>query len=134
MTSKKVRQLKGSLDKDAKAAIHKDLDAMIERTASDLGATREVVAREVYYRMQRHPDPDLRRNPTTAEKRRAFRYWAEACQRSGCTEPLNFGEAEFHHLARGVQDQHAPANLLPYHAKCHAAEHSLSRDVPKRRR
>jgi hypothetical protein len=104
----------------------------------DLGVSRAVVAREVFYRMQRHPDPDMRRNPTAAEKRAAFKYWGGACQRPGCDEPLEFKGAVFHHRVRGASDQHAPPNLRPYHAKCHDAEHavrvaSLSKGGPRRK-
>lgn len=127
-----------SVDKEAKDRIHSRIDEMIEGTAEEVGLTPEEVAQETFYRMQRHPDPGLRRNATKAEQRASFEHWGE-CQRPGCTDELTIEEAVFHHLERGIPEQHSPSNLLPFHPGCHDAAHSvhegsLSKGSPAKKR
>ena len=123
---------------DVKSAIRERFDLMVEKTASELVIPREMVAREIFYWIQRHPDPDLRRNPNAREKRVSFMYWG-GCQRQGCKDTLELKHAVFHHEQRGIRGQHDPANLKPYHAGCHDREHSvakgsLSKGSPKKQR
>lgn len=122
------------LTKQQKDVIRTELDHLINRIASDLHQYPEAIATELFYRLQRHPQ--YGRNATTAQKNASFSHWKGICQK--CLMPVKRKDAKFHHLRRGIQDQHAPINLVPYHSGCHDDEHeavdgSLSKGSPRRK-
>jgi hypothetical protein len=117
-----------------KDSIRSSLTELVESLAAKHELFPETVANEAFYLLQRHPH--WGRNATKAQKRASFTYWKGLCYR--CGEALSFAEAKFHHLKRGIPNQHGPTNLVPEHLECHDAEHkvaqgSLSKGSPRRR-
>ena len=105
-----------------KSAIRESLEELVERLAQELSLSHETVANEAFYFLQRHSR--WGRNATGAQKRASFQHWKEQC--FVCNQSLEFSEAVFHHLKRGIADQHAPANLVPSHSKCHDRIHGVT--------
>jgi hypothetical protein len=119
---------------DEKRQINEALDELIASLADSVGLCREAVANVAFYRLQRHPG--WGRNATAQHKRASHALWKGICNR--CNQPVAFEAAKFHHLKRGIPDQHGPGNLVPEHEKCHDDEHnvkkgSLSKGSPTKR-
>lgn len=117
-----------------KKSIRAALEDLVESLAAKHSLLPEAVANELFYQLQRHPR--WGRNASLAQKRAAFTYWKGRCHR--CGGELAFSDSKFHHLKRGISDQHGPPNLVPEHLQCHDAEHrvirgSLSKGSPKRK-
>jgi len=108
---------------EIKLAIRTALSCLVESQAAEHSLSSQEVANEVFYSVQRHPS--WGRNASGAQKRAAYTHWKRRCHR--CGEELPFADAIFHHLKRGIPDQHAPSNLVPQHVKCHDREHGLYR-------
>jgi hypothetical protein len=114
--------------------IRDSLDKFIRNTADGSGICAEAVAAIAFYRLQRHPT--WGRNATPTQKNAAYKHWKGVCHR--CNEEVGRAEAKFHHLNRGVPNQHEPSNLVPEHTSCHDDEHnviygSLSKGSPRPR-
>lgn len=112
------------LTNDDKDLIRKPLDILIQSLSEKLNATPEAIATELFYRLQRHPD--YARNANTTQKNKSYAHHKGICQH--CHEPVARQEAKFHHLERGVRNQHAPDNLVPYHVDCHDHKHGAVKD------
>lgn len=122
------------LTQDDKGLIRRQLDVLIQSLSESLNASPEGIATELFYRLQRHPD--YARNANTTQKNKSYTHYDGICQ--NCHKPVSRREAKFHHLKRGLRNQHAPENLVPYHVDCHDHEHgavndSLSKGSPKRK-
>jgi len=111
------------IDDSDKKEIRKAISQSIERVALERSICREAVANEAFYLLQRNPA--WGRNATSARKRASFLRWEGNCYR--CKTALTFEEAKFHHLRRGIPDQHGPSNLVPVHDKCHDDQHGVSK-------
>jgi 5-methylcytosine-specific restriction endonuclease McrA len=123
------------MTKEETKLIWKAVDALVERLSLETDLCPEAVANSAFYRLQRHPD--WARNATQTQKRVSHAARGGKCFR--CGEEVAFKDATFHHLLRGVPDQHGPANLVPFHEKCHDEEHkaekaSLMKGSPRRRK
>jgi hypothetical protein len=108
---------------EEKRRINDAVDDLIATLAAATGICREAVANVAFYRLQRHPG--WGRNASKAQKRASHTRWKGTCKR--CNKPVAFAAAKFHHLKRGIPDQHAPGNLVPEHLKCHDSEHSVKK-------
>ena len=120
------------LDAQHIKAIRDSLDLFIRHTGEESGICAEAVAAVAFYQLQRHPT--WGRNATTTQKTASYKHWKGICHR--CKEPVERAEAKFHHLTRGVPNQHDPLNLVPEHTSCHDDEHyvvygSLSKGSPR---
>jgi hypothetical protein len=112
-----------------------EVRSAISKTIEHLSATRavciEAIANEAFYWLQRHPQ--WGRNASASHKKASFLHWKGLCHR--CQRAVALEEAKFHHLHRGVPNQHGPRNLVPQHLHCHDEEHgalrgSLSKGSP----
>lgn len=113
-----------------KSVIVRTLDLFIRTTSEQLGVCPTVVAAASFYRLQRHPE--WGRNPTRSQKTLAYKHWGGVCQHPKCMikDPIKKNELTFHHLIRGIPDQHSPHNLVPMHILCHDDEHNaISRSL-----
>lgn len=90
------------------------------------GLPDEGVVQEIRYWHQRASN-EWSTHPSPTAKARSFRYWSSKCQRPGCRKPLTKDEASYHHLKRGIPNQHRPESLLTYHHGCHYNEHGAVR-------
>jgi len=104
---------------EQKDLIHSELDLIVVRLNEKLRLNAESIARELFYRLQRHPQFGY--NATKTHKNDAFIFWDKTCQK--CKNKLDRKEAVFHHRERGIANQHSPNNLVPQHVKCHNNEH-----------
>lgn len=115
-------------DKDAvRSATSKAIEHLSEARAVCI----EAIANEAFYWLQRHPQ--WGRNASSTHKKASFQHWKGLCH--CCKQAVAFDDAKFHHLHRGVQNQHGPQNLVPQHLHCHDEEHgavkgSLSKGSP----
>lgn len=121
-----------NLNSDEIEAVRDALDSFIHETSAKSGICAEAVAAVAFYRLQRHPT--WGRNATPTQKNASYQHWNGICHR--CRQPVKRSEAKFHHLTRGVPNQHEPANLVPEHTACHDDEHnvifgSLSKGSPR---
>ena len=120
------------LDAQDIKSIRDSLDLFINRTGEEWGICAEAVAAVAFYRLQRHPT--WGRNATPTQKTASFKHWKGICFR--CKESVGRTEAKFHHLTRGVPNQHDAHNLVPEHTSCHDDEHnvvygSISKGAPR---
>jgi hypothetical protein len=120
--------------RDERGRIKIAVDKLISSLADSCGLCREAVANIAFYCLQRHAD--CGRNATKKQKRASYAHWDGRCKK--CNEPVSFEDAKFHHVKRGIPNQHEPDNLVPEHEKCHDEEHnvkkgSLSKGSPVRR-
>ena len=106
-----------------KVAIRAAISAAIKRVSISCAVCTEAVANEAFYLLQRHPQ--WGRNASSTHKRASFKHWKRRCHR--CKKSVPFDEAKFHHLLRGVPNQHGPENLVPQHLHCHDEEHGATR-------
>ncbi|MAX36760.1 MAG: hypothetical protein CME33_09375 [Gimesia sp.] len=109
-----------SLERDQ---IHQQVDALIESLSEEFDACTEAVANTAFMRIQKHPT--WGRNATHRHKSDSYSEWDGKCER--CGQFVDRSEAVFHHLSRGVPNQHGPQNLVPHHNSCHDAEHGVSK-------
>jgi len=116
-TTKNYAELTPAEIKDIRDA----LDSFIAVTSDQFDACAEAVAAVAFYRLQRHPT--WGRNATDAQKSVSYKHWKGVCHR--CHKHVERGEAKFHHLTRGVPNQHVPSNLVPEHTSCHDDEHNV---------
>jgi len=112
--------------------IKQSVEQLVERLAVELSILPEEVADVAFLYIQKHPK--WGRNPSKTQKRASHSHWKGLCQ--ACSQPVELGEAVFHHKQRRIREQHEPANLLPYHPECHDDHHkvtqgSLSKGAPK---
>jgi len=121
--SDRALRTRDELDDSDKKAIHKAITQGIEKVALERSICREAVANEAFYVLQRNPA--WGRNATSTQKRASFARWEGRCYR--CKKALTAEDAKFHHLSRGVPDQHGPSNLVPEHLRCHDDQHGVSR-------
>jgi hypothetical protein len=110
------------------------VDQFITDLSAKISTCTEAVATVAFYRMQRHPS--WGRNATTTQKNASYKHWKGVCHR--CKEKVARSEAKFHHIVRGLPDQHGPKNLVPEHTACHDDEHnvvygSLSKGSPTKK-
>jgi hypothetical protein len=124
----------GQISQAEKKSARAGLEDLVESLAAKHSLLPEAVANELFYQLQRHPR--WGRNATLAQKHASFAYWKGLCH--WCGEALSFADSKFHHLRRGIPDQHAPLNLVPEHLQCHDAEHkvelgSLSKGSPRKK-
>lgn len=117
---KKIKKY-ADLKKPQIAQIRDLLDEIISNISADLSVCSEAVAAVAFYRLQRHPS--WGRNATKTHKNASFQRWKGICNR--CKRPVSRAEAKFHHLVRGVPNQHGPENLVPEHTECHDDEHNV---------
>ena len=101
--------------------IRGQLDAVIESLSRELGVCVEAVANTAFMHVQKQPN--WGRNATKAHKNASFLAWEGKRQR--CRQPVDRSAAVFHHLSRGVPNQHGPQNLVPHHNRCHDEEHGV---------
>jgi hypothetical protein len=118
-----------------KSQIWAAVDALVANLAAETGLCPEAVANSAFFRLQRHPS--WGRNASDAQQRASHAESERRCFR--CGNEVAFEDAAFHHLRRGIPDQHGPANLVPAHVKCHDEEHnaeqrSLMRGSPRYRK
>ena len=118
--------------KDTAQAVRDSLDEFVRRNSEELGICEAAVAAAAFYRLQRHPT--WGRNATTTQKNASFKHWSGVCHR--CKQAVGRSEAKFHHLTRGIPNEHSPLNLVPEHPTCHDDEHhvrngSLSKGSPQ---
>jgi hypothetical protein len=118
-----------------KSQIWAAVDALVANLAAVTGMCAEAVATSAYYRLQRHPA--WGRNASKDHKQAAHAAGNGRCYK--CGEEVALKDATFHHLRRGIPNQHGPANLVPSHEKCHNEEHgaeqaSLMKGSPRRRK
>ncbi len=99
-------------ERDFLAAAVDDLIADIARRFSKPQAA---IARQVLYRVQ--SSAIYGGNPTSAQKRKAYKYWKGICQQ--CMEPVELRATSFHHVERDLPDPHQVKNLKPFHDRCH---------------
>lgn len=121
------------LSRADKVAIREGIVALVESVAAERAIHEQAVANEAFYLLQRHRR--WGRNATEAARKAAYDHARGICHR--CARPVRYSDANFHHLKRGIPDQHRPGNLVPEHQECHDAEHevthgSLSKGAPKR--
>ena len=109
------------LDDGCIKIIRDALDSFIARTGEELSICEEAVSAVAFYRLQRHPV--WGRNATTAQKNASYEHWKGRCYL--CPDKVERAEAKFHHLIRGVKNQHGPDNLVPVHTSCHDKEHNV---------
>ena len=120
--------------------IRRRIDEFVVTLAKELSLSHEEVANEAFYRLQRHPE--WGRNASPTQKRASYKYWKKQAKGDyalchKCRKEVTYEEAKFHHLCRGIQNQHDPLNLVPEHPKCHDKEHdvikgSLSKGSPEK--
>jgi hypothetical protein len=114
-----------------KDAIRSAISKTIEKLSEAHKVCIEAIANEAFYWLQRHPQ--WGRNASSTHKKASFQYWNGVCHR--CKQAVALNAAKFHHLHRGVPNQHGPRNLVPQHLHCHDDEHgaekgSLSKGSP----
>ena len=112
----------GQLTEAEHDAIRRHVDALIESLSRELGVCVEAVANTMFMRVQKHPL--WGRNATEAHKKASFSAWEGKCER--CGQPVDKAEAVYHHLSRGVPNQHRPENLVPHHNRCHDDVHGVT--------
>jgi hypothetical protein len=121
------------LDDKDKKLLQKKVSEFIESVSEETKFCHEAVANSFFYAIQRHPQ--CGRNANKTQKKNSFLFWQKKC--SNCGETLNFDHVIFHHIERGIPNQHDPKNLKPYCESCHDQEHhirkgSLMKGSPKK--
>ena len=130
MEKKRIRTLE-KMSRAERKEICESIDVLVQTLASRMSICEEAIGAVAFYRTQKHPR--WGRNASAAQKKAAFEHWKGKCQK--CGGDVSFADAKFHHLKRGIADQHGPGNLVPEHTHCHDAEHmvkhgSLSKGAP----
>lgn len=124
LSPKKPRQQlsRTGLNKLERAQIAEAVDDLVADLASRFSKPQSAIARQILYRVQ--SSSIFGGNPTSAQKRAAFKRWEGTCQR--CNKTVDFEEASFHHVRRDTSNPHQPINLKPYHDHCHDQEEGAS--------
>jgi hypothetical protein len=105
-----------------KTILRTSLEEWVGSIAAKLSLDEAEIANEAFYSLQRHKV--WGHNATSAQKRAAYKHWNTHCQNG---HELSFEDATFHHLTRGIPNQHEPANLVPLCRTCHDAKHGVRR-------
>lgn len=124
--AEKGKRFTSGATEDQRDQIRAELDSFVKRVSAKTGLPGEAVALEVRYWHQSASNK-YRTNASTADKTRSYKFYDGRCQAAGCGEPIDRNDAVFHHVDRGVPDQHAPENLKPYHESCHDSHHGVER-------
>lgn len=107
--------------------IRSELDALAKRLMSSAGLSGEAIALEIRYWHQSASNP-YRTNSTSSDKNKSYKVHEGKC--GFCSKKIeSFDEAVFHHIERGIADQHGPENLVPYHNECHDNHHHAGKQA-----
>ena len=112
--------LRSGLARTERALVEFAIGQTIRAFAKQFGKPPEAVAVEAFYVLQSHPE--WGRNASATHKRRSLAHWQGCCYE--CGQPVTTAEATYHHLKRGVPNQHGPENLVPTHPGCHDRTHN----------
>jgi hypothetical protein len=111
---------------DERTQLRAELDHFVSEKAVALGRPEEAVVQEVRYWQQSAAKGHT--NPTATQRRLSFEHWKNVC--AVCGERIeSLDKATFHHLKRGIPNQHAPENMQPLHRNeprgCHEKIHGV---------
>lgn len=102
--------------------LRRELDLFVSKRATKLGRPEEAVVHEI--RLWQQSAAKGHTNATKTQQRKSFNHWKGIC--SACNKTIDsLADATFHHLKRGISNQHAPENMQPLHRDggCHEKLH-----------
>jgi hypothetical protein len=110
---------------DQRKDIRKKLLSYVKALSKTHSLYPEAIVLEMRYFHQSATNP-YRTNASKRDKQKSLDHYKGKCQAKGCKKVLGNivkRSIEFHHVKRGVPNQHEPKNLKPYCKGCHYKEH-----------
>lgn len=120
-----MAKLRSGASKEQRQKIRKKLFSYVDSISKLHGLHKEAVVLEMRYFHQSATNP-YRTNATKKDKERSLTHYKGKCKAKGCKKTLGFvvkKGIEFHHIERGIPNQHEPKNLKPFCKGCHFTEH-----------